>query len=76
MVCSTTHSTIRIVGPEELAQALGTSVSYLRKRIYTHPQQFPPRIRIPGSNRLSWRLSTVNAWLDQLEGKGGDNAQA
>lgn len=58
---------LHIIGPQQLAELLGRSISTIRADACRRPKCLPPRFTLPGSNRLAWRLSTVEHWLDQCE---------
>lgn len=44
-----------------LSQLLGMSVAALNKR---KPHQLPPRVDLPGSRLIRWRIEDVKAWID------------
>jgi len=66
----------QILGPDELADMLGMAASTLKRDAHRKPEKLPPRVKMPGTNRMAWKLATVQAWIAQLEEKGDDHAQA
>lgn len=61
------ESARQIIGAEELAGMLNMPVSTLKKDAQRKPEKLPPRVKLPGSPRLAWKLSTVEAWMDALK---------
>jgi predicted DNA-binding transcriptional regulator AlpA len=57
---------IRTLTPEELAPILGRAASTIRTDVRRRPQTLPPRLRIPGSNRLLWLETDVAEWFEKL----------
>ncbi len=39
----------------------------VRSDVHRAPHRLPPRVLMPGSNRLRWNAKTVAAWLAQHE---------
>lgn len=52
----------------DLAQILGLSVKSIYSKIAYHPNELPPRIRIPGSRLNKWHPEVVSRWLNELAG--------
>lgn len=50
---------------EELAPLLRRSATTIRTDVRRRPETLPPRMRLPGSNRLMWLESDVVTWLEQ-----------
>ncbi len=47
-----------------LAEIFYTSAEGIRTRLCREPHTLPPRIILPGNNRLLWLLSDVVSWLE------------
>ncbi len=52
----------------DLAQVLGLSTKSIYAKISCHPQELPPRIRIPGSRLNRWHPEIVRRWLNEHAG--------
>jgi predicted DNA-binding transcriptional regulator AlpA len=48
---------------QELAELLGRSPETIKKDLKRNPLAVPPRLHIPGTRLLRWRLVDVEAWL-------------
>lgn len=48
---------------EELAPLLGQSTRSIKRKLRTVPHQLPPKMYIPGSKMLRWRMHDVENWL-------------
>lgn len=48
---------------EELAVLMGTSSAKIRRSLETKPFDVPPKMHIPGSSMLRWRVVEVKKWL-------------
>lgn len=55
-----------IVGPEYLADLLHRKLSTVKVDARRKPESLPPRLAIPGCNRLLWVEADVLAWLNSL----------
>jgi predicted DNA-binding transcriptional regulator AlpA len=53
----------KTLGPRELAVILKKGVDTIKTDSRRRPETLPPRLKIPGSNRLLWLESDVVAWL-------------
>jgi predicted DNA-binding transcriptional regulator AlpA len=53
----------KTLGPRELATILHRAVETVKTDSRRRPETLPPRLKIPGSNRLLWLESDVEAWL-------------
>jgi predicted DNA-binding transcriptional regulator AlpA len=53
---------------EDLAQLLGRSPDTIKKDMRRNPDAVPPRMKLPGTRLLRWRLVDVQAWLQKLSG--------
>lgn len=53
----------KTLGPRELAAILHRAVETVKTDSRRRPETLPPRLKIPGSNRLLWLESDVEAWL-------------
>lgn len=58
---------VEIIGIRELAVILHKSEASISADVTRAPHRLPPRIVIPGSRKVLWRLSTVEQWLKLLE---------
>jgi predicted DNA-binding transcriptional regulator AlpA len=47
----------------ELACILGRSAETIRKDLRRKPEAVPPRLLLPGTRLLRWRLVDVTTWL-------------
>jgi predicted DNA-binding transcriptional regulator AlpA len=48
---------------DELATFLGQSTQTIKKKLRSVPAQLPPKMHIPGSKMLRWRMHEVENWL-------------
>lgn len=53
----------RLLDLQELAGLLGRSVETIRKDLRRRPEAVPPRLLLPGTRLLRWRLVDVTSWL-------------
>ena len=53
----------RLLDLQELASLLGRSVETIRKDLRRRPEAVPPRLLLPGTRLLRWRLVDVTDWL-------------
>ena len=56
-----------LLTPKEVAELLRKSEASVRSDVHRAPHRLPPRVLMPGSNRLRWNAKTVAAWLAQHE---------
>lgn len=57
---------------DELALVLGRSAQTIKKDLRRNPDAVPPRLTLPGTRLLRWRMVDVQAWLENLsEGQHG-----
>jgi predicted DNA-binding transcriptional regulator AlpA len=62
----------KTLGPRELATILKKGVDTIKTDSRRRPETLPPRLKIPGSNRLLWLESDVVAWLQACRTAGGE----
>lgn len=55
---------LKIVGIAYLAPLVGRAESTIRVDVSRRPETLPPRLVIPGSNKVMWLESDVLAWLN------------
>lgn len=60
-----TIANIKMLRAEDLAPLLGRAASTIKTDARRRPESLPPRLRIPGSNRLMWLESDVVEWIDE-----------
>ena len=60
-------SSVQTLGPEELARILHKSPATIQAEASRKPGGLPPRLMLPGTNRLLWRRSAVERWLRTYE---------
>ncbi len=53
----------RLLDIQELALLLGRSPETIRKDLRRRPDAVPPRLQLPGTRLLRWRLVDVTSWL-------------
>lgn len=53
----------RLLDLPELASLLGRSSETIRKDLRRRPEAVPPRLQLPGTRLLRWRLVDVTTWL-------------
>ncbi|WP_286137792.1 DeoR family transcriptional regulator [Polaromonas sp. C04] len=53
----------RLLDIQELALLLGRSPETVRKDLRRRPDAVPPRLQLPGTRLLRWRLVDVTSWL-------------
>ena len=52
---------------KDLAKILNKSEKTIKNDVSRAPERLPPRLRIPGSDRVLWRAKTVCEWLEKHE---------
>jgi predicted DNA-binding transcriptional regulator AlpA len=55
----------RLIDLQELASLLGRSTKTIRNDLQRRPEAVPPRLLLPSTRLLRWRLVDVTAWLAQ-----------
>lgn len=55
----------KLLDLNELADYLGRSPDTIKKDLKRNPMAVPPRLHIPGTRLLRWRMEDVEAWLAQ-----------
>jgi hypothetical protein len=58
----------KLLTPKELAEMLRLSPETVKADCRRAPDKLPPRFKRPGSNRLLWRLSDVEEWINKYSG--------
>lgn len=58
------NSSLKTLGPDELSQLIGRKASTIKTDLSRKPESLPPRLRIPGSNKLLWLEADVLKWLE------------
>jgi predicted DNA-binding transcriptional regulator AlpA len=61
-VCRPADQT-RLLDLSELAELLGRSAKTIRNDLQRKPEAVPPRLQLPGTRLLRWRIVDVTAWL-------------
>lgn len=51
---------------DDLAAMLGRSPETIKKDLGRKPWAVPPRLILPSTRMLRWRVVDVNAWLEQF----------
>ena len=54
----------------QLAEMLGRSPETIKKDLKRNPLAVPPRLHIPGTRLLRWRLADIETWLAECTEKG------
>lgn len=57
-------SNLKTLTAEDLAPLLHRSVDTIKTDVRRRPETLPPRLRIPGSNRLFWLEKDVLEWIE------------
>lgn len=57
--------TEKLLTPKDIAELLRLSPETVKADCRRAPEKLPPRFKRPGSNRLLWRLSDVEKWMEQ-----------
>jgi predicted DNA-binding transcriptional regulator AlpA len=65
--------TTKTLGPRELAAILHRGVETIKTDARRRPECLPPKLKIPGSNRLLWLESDVVAWLEKCRTGDSDD---
>ena len=50
----------------ELAEILKRSADTIKKDLRRSPESVPPRVLIPGTRALRWRVADVEEWIANL----------
>lgn len=66
--------TIKTLRAEDLAKLIGRAASTIKTDVRRRPETLPPRLRIPGSNRVLWLESDVAEWLRKCREAEKSNA--
>lgn len=56
---------IKILKAEDLAPLLGRAASTIKTDVRRRPESLPPRLKIPGSNRVQWLEADVVEWIEE-----------
>lgn len=56
---------LKMMKAEDLAPLLGRAVSTIKTDVRRRPDSLPPRLKIPGSNRLVWVEADVIEWINE-----------
>jgi len=68
-------SGVQTLGPEELARILHKSPATIQAEASRKPGGLPPRLMLPGTNRLLWRRTAVERWLRTHEAGEASNTK-
>ncbi len=68
-------SGVQTLGPEELARILHKSPATIQAEASRKPSALPPRLKLPGTNRLLWRTMAVERWLRAHEAAQASNTK-
>jgi len=60
---TTTEIPNDLIGPAELAPLIHLTEASVRSDVSRRPWRLPPRVGLPGSNRLKWSLKAVKEWI-------------
>jgi len=60
-----TTDSMKLLKAEDLAPMLGRAASTIKTDVRRRPESLPPRLRIPGSNRVVWVEADVLEWLNE-----------
>jgi predicted DNA-binding transcriptional regulator AlpA len=52
-----------LIDLNRLAQILGRSPATIKKDLRRNPSAVPPRVIIPGTRLLRWRICDIESWL-------------
>lgn len=55
----------RLLDVDELSIFLGRRPSTIRKDLRRKPEAVPPRLLLPGTRLLRWRVGDVVRWMEQ-----------
>lgn len=61
----TTETSLKTLGPEDLAVLLRRAPETIKTDVRRRPQTLPPRLRLPGSSRLVWLEADVIDWINK-----------
>ncbi len=50
---------------QDLSLVLGRSPETIRKDLRRNPKAVPPRLVLPNTRQLRWRIQDVSAWLEK-----------
>ena len=56
-------SNLKTLTAEDLAPLLGRAASTIKTDVRRRPDSLPPRLKIPGSNRVLWLEADVLEWI-------------
>lgn len=62
----------KLLDIHELADMMGRSAETIKKDMRRNPDAVPPRLDIPGTRLLRWRLIDVEKWLENHVTRTGD----
>lgn len=58
-----TTNSLATIGVDEMATILHKTPRTVSEDVYRRPESQPPRLRIPGSSKILWRVVDVERWL-------------
>lgn len=58
-------SSVKTLGVDELSCLIFRATATIKNDLYRKPNSLPPRIVMPGSKKLVWLESDVQAWMEQ-----------
>ena len=61
---------MKLLKIDDLAKILCKSPVTIRVDVSRRPETLPPRLVMPGSNRVIWAESDVNEWLSKRQRTG------
>jgi len=56
----------QLLNLSELAEILKRSAETIKKDLRRSPEAVPPRVLIPGTRALRWRVADVEEWIANL----------
>lgn len=59
---------------QDLSLVLGRSPETIRKDLRRNPKAVPPRLVLPNTRQLRWRLQDVGVWLEQHVSSAAEGA--
>lgn len=56
---------MRYLDVHELGAVLGLKASTVRRKIRANSHEVPPRMHLPGTRMLRWRVQDVEVWMSE-----------
>lgn len=63
----------KLLDLQELARLLRRSPETIKRDLRRNPSAVPPRLTLPGTRLLRWRVTDVERWLEEHVAEGDES---